>query len=250
MASKPRVMVKQARKAWERVRLTEIQLLRKMRIITRHIGHMVSSFPQAGLDAPATDDLTNLLDRYGNLLAPWAKAQGDRMVAEIAKRDETAWMRNSSRMGSLIRAEIATAPTGYVLQAASERAANLITSLPLEAAQRIRKLTLEARASGRRPADLIAAIQASGDVSLSRARLISRTETARTASMLTQVRAEHVGSVSYRWSTVKDSDVRKSHREMENKIVLWAEPPTLSDGTVGHAGTHFNCRCFPSPVFD
>ena len=251
MASKPGVKkVDTPRKAWERVRATEIQLLRKMRQITKHIGQMVSSFPQAGLNAPETDDVTNLLDRYGRLLDPWAKVQGDRMVAEIAKRDELAWMRNSSRMATLIRAEIATAPTGYVLQAASQRVASLITSLPIEAAQRIRNLTLEARASGTRPEDLVAAIQASGNVTTSRARLIARTEVARTASLLTQARAEHVGSTHYVWATVRDSDVRKSHKEMEGKVIAWANPPTLSDGTTCHAGQIYNCRCFPEPLFD
>ena len=251
MASKPSAKKPDTlRKAWERVRATEIQLLRKMRQITKHIGHMVSNFPQAGLNAPETDDLTNMLDRYGSLLEPWARNQGDKMVAEIAKRDEQAWFKNSKRMAKLLRTEIATAPTGFVLQAASQRVASLITSLPIEAAQRIRNLTLEARASGTRPNDLIIAIQASGNVTTSRARLIARTEVARTASLLTQARAEHVGSTHYRWATVRDGDVRKSHKEMEGKIIAWVDPPTLSDGTVCHAGQIYNCRCFPEPIFD
>ena len=80
--------------------------------------------------------------------------------------------------------------------------------------------------------------------------LIARTEVARTASGLTEARARHVGSDGYFWRTAKDADVRDSHRQMEGKFVKWNEPPTLSDGTVTHAGQIYNCRCYAEPVIN
>jgi uncharacterized protein with gpF-like domain len=66
--------------------------------------------------------------------------------------------------------------------------------------------------------------------------------------VLTQARAEHIGSEGYIWRTSNDSDVRHSHKEMNGRYVRWDTPPRLSDGTVTHAGQIYNCRCYPEPV--
>lgn len=239
-----------ARRWWERVRRTELSLLRRLRRIADQIQTLVSNFPNAGPDEFQANTLSSMLDQYSALIEPWAKVEAEKMVAEVAQREGRAWFRTSKRMSKAIRKEINEAPVGHVLQARSQEAAQLISSLPRDAAQRIRKLTLEARASGKRPADLIAEIQASGQVSEGRAKLIARTEVARTASMLTEARAQSLGSTHYIWRTVKDRAVRESHRKMEGKICEWANPPTLSDGTVTHAGQIYNCRCFPEPIFN
>lgn len=238
------------RQWWEKAKRTEINLFRRLRRIAGHISDLVSNFPNAGPDEMQSNQLSNMLDRYAEMLQPWAEIEADKMVADVARREEKAWFARSRKMARLVRQEIKSAPVGHVLQERSREAAELISSLPADAANRIRKLTLEARASGKRHADLVAEIQASGDVSEGRARLIARTEVARTASMLTQARAQSVGSTHYIWRTARDRAVRKSHREMEGKICEWASPPTLSDGTETHAGQIYNCRCFPEPIFD
>jgi len=87
----------------------------------------------------------------------------------------------------------------------------------------------------------------SGDVARSRALLIARTEVTRTATTLTQARAEHIGSEGYIWRTAGDGDVRPSHRAMNGKFVRWDSPPTL-DNLTGHAGCVPNCRCYAEPV--
>ena len=83
----------------------------------------------------------------------------------------------------------------------------------------------------------------SGEVTKSRALLIAQTEVSRTATALTQARAEYIGSTSYRWRTSHDIRVRHSHKKMEGKEVRWVAPPTL-DGMTGHAGCFPRCRCY------
>jgi SPP1 gp7 family putative phage head morphogenesis protein len=78
--------------------------------------------------------------------------------------------------------------------------------------------------------------------------LIARTEVARVATELTKARAESAGITHYVWRTSEDSDVRKSHKEMDGKVVAFAIAPTLSDGSVCHAGQIFNCRCYADPI--
>lgn len=123
----------------------------------------------------------------------------------------------------------------------------LIKSLPIEAAQRVHALTIEGLENGTRAAEIAKEIRRSGEVSESRANLIARTEVSRTASALTQARAQHIGSEGYIWRTSGDSDVRHSHAQMNGRFVRWDSPPTL-DGMTGHAGEYPNCRCYPEPV--
>jgi len=82
-----------------------------------------------------------------------------------------------------------------------------------------------------------------------RATLIARTETARTASVLVQARAQHVGAESYVWKTAGDWKVRPSHRKLNGTVHRWDDPP-LSDlpDYHSHPGQIFNCRCVALPI--
>lgn len=156
-------------------------------------------------------------------------------------------MQNAADLSRELRLEIRAAPTGATMQALMAEQVTLIKSIPLEAAQRVHKLTIEGIEDSTRASEISKAIQASGDVAKSRADLIARTEVARTASTLTEARALHVGSPGYFWRTSHDGDVRESHKKMEGKFVAWSDPPTI-DGMTGHAGQFPNCRCYTEPV--
>lgn len=92
-------------------------------------------------------------------------------------------------------------------------------------------------------------ILASGEVSKSHATLIARTETARVSSLLTQARAEHIGSEGYIWRTAHDADVRELHVELEGKFIYWNAPPVAgSSGERAHAGQIYNCRCWAEVI--
>lgn len=159
-----------------------------------------------------------------------------------------AWADLASEMSRELRKEIQTAPTGQLFQALLNEQVTLIKSIPLDAAQRVHDLTIKGLEDSTRASEIAKEIERSGEVATSRANLIARTEVARTASTLTQSRAEHVGSEGYIWRTSGDSDVRHSHKQMNGKFVRWDSPPTLSDGTTTHAGQIYNCRCYPEPV--
>ncbi len=217
----------------------------QLRKIARHIGELVSASPPATAAEAAL--LAGRLDKYAELLSPWATSVAERMIADVARRDRQVWRARSNEMGELLRREIESAPTGAAMRRLLEEQVGLITSLPTEAAQRVHHLTLEGLSNSSRASEVAKEIMRTGDVTRSRANLIARTETSRTASTLTQVRAQHIGSTGYIWRTSRDSDVRRSHAAMEGKFVAWTAPPTL-DGMTGHAGALPNCRCYPEPV--
>lgn len=206
---------------------------------------MVNGFPPG--DPAALPTIEQVLRAYADALTPWATATAQTMLREVNRRDETAWAEYSRELSRALRTEIRTAPTGAAMQALLAEQVTLIKSIPLDAAQRVHRLTLEGIEDSTRASVISKEIQRSGDVAESRADLIARTEVARTASTLTQARAEHVGSEGYIWRTSGDSDVRESHRDMNGKYVRWDSPPTL-DKMTGHAGQFPNCRCYPEPV--
>lgn len=173
------------------------------------------------------------------------------MIADVARRNAKAWIAHGIEMGQSIRSEIATAPTGELYKALMLEQVELIKSLPLEAAKRVHALTNEGLVDGRRAGEIAKQIMAQEGISINKARLIARTEVARTASNFTQARAVFAGSPGYFWRTSGDGDVRDTHRAMNGKYVAWDSPPKTDAGLAPyHAGCGPNCRCFPDPVLD
>jgi SPP1 gp7 family putative phage head morphogenesis protein len=188
------------------------------------------------------------LQDYTRLIAPWANSQARQMVGTVVQRDATAWREHSEAIGTQLRSDVyGGSATGARVQELVAEGADLITSLPWQAAERVTKLSLEAAVGGKRLDEVQAEIMRTGEVTESRARLIARTEVGRAASAITQARAERIGSKGYIWRTSRDADVRPSHRRMEGQFVAWDDPPTL-DGMTGHAGALPNCRCYAEPV--
>jgi SPP1 gp7 family putative phage head morphogenesis protein len=218
-----------------------------LRKIANKVGHLVEQF-----DPESPEEMTELehmLREYSRVIRPWARAVSRRMLTDASRRDEREWRKLSDKMGGLIRQETRrNNPVGAVLRRLHDEQVALITSLPLEAAQRVHDLTIRNLSEGGRAKGIMESIMRSGEVTRARANLIARTEVARSSSLLTQARAEQIGSDGYVWRTSLDQDVRKSHKRMEGKFVRWDSPPTLSDGTVTHAGQIYNCRCYPEPV--
>lgn len=241
-----KVEPKRLARLFQRARIAEAQYARQLRKLARHIGDIVSGFPVGDPDSVAP--VSEALNRYSGLIRPWARNVAIRMLADVGERDKKIWEELGKDMGRALRKEIETAPTGVALRGLLDENVHLITSLPLDAAARVHKLTIEGLLDSTRAGTIAKEIGRSGEVSKSRAMLIARTEVARTASVLTQVRSEHVGSTQYIWRTSRDSVVRPSHRAMEGKVINWDNPPTLSDGTITHAGQIFNCRCYPEPI--
>lgn len=234
--------VREARKRYAHAQKMEREYMRRLRMLTAQIEAMVKSM------ADNPDALQRSLNAYSVAIEPWARSIATTMVARIATANAAAWERLARSMGTSLRKELARAKTGALLQQMLNEQVHLITSLPLDAAQRVHKLTLEGITQGRRAEDIRKDILQTGHVTESRAQLIARTEVARTSSGLTMARATEVGSTHYYWQTVGDMDVRKSHKEMNGKIIAWDQPPTLSDGTTTHAGMIYNCRCYPLPI--
>lgn len=241
-----RKLRKEARERFLAGRRAETQYANRLRQVAKQIDAIVRGMAPDGRLTDAAV-LVRTLNRYAEILGPWAETVAKNMLADVAKRDAAAWSQHGKMIGRALRLEIEKAPTGTAMREALGRQVRLITSIPRDAAERVQKLSLEAFTGGVRAKSIAEEILESGQVSRSRAMCIARTEVSRVATALTQARAEYVGSEGYIWRTARDGDVRRSHREMEGKLVKWNDPPVL-DEMRGHAGQLPNCRCFPEVV--
>lgn len=234
------------RSAFIRARKVEAKYAMQLRKIAQHVGDIIAGFPPGDADS---DGLINAaLARYSGTIGDWATSVAARMIAEIEQRDAAAWRIASAQMGRALRKEIESAPTGEILRARLAEQVRLIKSLPLEAGERVHKLTLEGIINGTRAREIAAEIQESGEVTKARATLIARTEVSRTATELTAARAQYIGSTHFIWRTAGDSDVRASHKALNGGVFRWDQPPECDPGHHALPGAIWNCRCYPEPV--
>lgn len=239
-----------ARERFQKARIVEREYQTRLSAVGRQVGSIVAGFQRDGkvTDLPA---LTDSLEAYSRLLEPWAASVGERMISSISARDQTAWRRLGQTMGTNLGRMIESAPTGILFRELLAEQVHYIKSIPLDAAQRVHELTTAGLLQSRRAEDIARDIQRSTAVSVSKARLIARTEVARTASKLTEARAIHIGSDGYFWRGTKDSDERPAHRALEGNLILWSAPPIATEPGQKvmryHAGQGPNCRCWPEP---
>lgn len=230
---------------FQKTRAAEEKYGRQLRSVANEVGKFIKRInPRSMSDVLRLEDM---LHRYAAAITPWAQAKAQWMVEFVNRQETVAWREHAKEMSKEIRREIMTTPIGARMQELMSEQVDLITSIPRGAAERVHKLVSENLEQSSRGEHITKEILRTGEVTKSRATLIARTETSRVASVLTQARAEHVGSDGYIWRTVHDSDVRPSHKKMEGKFVKWSQPPTL-DGLTGHAGALPNCRCYAEPV--
>lgn len=240
--------ISRQRSVFVRTRKVEEGYARRLRKIASHIGELVKAIYNPD-DPFAAGQVSNALERYAAILEPWARSVGGRMVAEIDARDKRAWRETSAEISRLMQAQLSDTEVGRLTRQRLDDQVALITSLPRDAAERVRKLTLEGMTQGTRAKEIAAEITRSGEVSKSRATLIARTEVSRTSTEFTRARAESVGSTHFIWRTSRDGDVRKSHRALDGKTFRWDDPPECDPGHHALPGAIWNCRCWAEPVF-
>ncbi len=193
------------------------------------------------------------LAAYSEALGPWAEKLVSRALAKIDTDARRAFQAQSKAIFRGLRGLVADDAVGKRLRELQASQVQLIKSIPTEAGKWAQERARSGMVAGLRPEEIAKDIERAGDVTEGRARVIARTETAKANSMLTQARAESVGSTGYYWRTMEDEVVRDSHREMAERsdageIFSWSSPPTLSDGESHHPGQFPNCRCYPEPV--
>lgn len=197
--------------------------------------------------------------------SPTVKALAEKaalaMLTHLAEDNARTWReaaRRSSQGRKLydaLRRELSLSAADY--RELLERNARYISSLPEDLAERAVTRAAENARAGVRAGETAKEIMSLyRGLSVSRARLIARTETGKAQAALTEIRAKRIGLRWYEWCTAEDERVRKSHGHMAGVLIRWDDPPApeaLAGGkSQGHynAGEIYNCRCYAAPLTD
>lgn len=192
-----------------------------------------------------------------------AETVAQRMVTSVARGNARNWREAAAKAskGRLIHEALKDEMTGMVGAAVDlqiQENARLIRSLPSDLAERVSAYVAARRMEGVRSEQISKELkQRIPDVAMSKIRLIARTQTSASETILTRARSENLGIPIYRWKTSEDQRVRRSHRFMDKVVVPWATPPAPEQligekSTLGHyhCGMCPNCRCVSLPVVD
>jgi SPP1 gp7 family putative phage head morphogenesis protein len=190
-------------------------------------------------------DVREASDLLARRMVEWTNILNARTWREAAAKSS-----HSRRLYEYLQRELNSTNVGLRMSAIVAENARLISSLPLEAASKLVDEVRKAQQSGARPKTIAKMMQSRFPKLLkSRVNLISRTETAKASTALTQARCEELDIQFYQWLNSTDQRVRDSHRNMHLVIVPWAQAPApellLGLPTEGHyhAGEIYNCRC-------
>jgi SPP1 gp7 family putative phage head morphogenesis protein len=242
-----RRMLRRQRAHFERVRRAELGYAQRLRNISRTVSRLIDAFTIG--DQAQLPDMIDILNRYSYIIRPWAETVGAKMIAEVSRRDANAWFKTSRDIGVYLRDMIENAPIGHVIRGLLDDQVELITSIPIEAGRRVQEHTMDFVAGGKRYDELVELIHDTNDVTVNRATLIARTETAKAQSAIVEARARHIGSDQYIWRTMMDSAVRPMHRGLEGTVQSWDDPPEAeANGEHHHPGNFPNCRCYAEPL--
>ncbi len=129
---------REARERFLAGRRAEKQYAVQLRQVARHIGDVVRGIAPDGIVSDL-GVLFDALDQYALMLRPWAQSVAGRMIADVGRRDAAAWSEHGKIIGQALRKEIESAPTGVSMRARLAEQVKLITSLPLEAAERVHR---------------------------------------------------------------------------------------------------------------
>ena len=223
---------------------------RQLRRLAEHVGHIIGGFPPG--DPATVPTITQMLSAYADALMPWATATAKKMVEDVNQRDLAGWKTVSADLSKGLQREVQGADVGETMRRLMAEQVTLIQSIPIEAARRVHDLTIKGLEDSTRGKEIQREIMRSGEVTKSRAVLIARTEVSRTASNLTQARAQAIGSTHYIWRTSGDSTVRPDHKILNGKIFAWNDPPVADEhsGARANPGGIYNCRCFAEPIIE
>jgi SPP1 gp7 family putative phage head morphogenesis protein len=231
------------------------QLLKASRFVARSIEGLET------IDAIVTR-LKDISEQKA--FSDFARIAAFNMVKSVSVENAKTWREAAKQLGrpqqihKLLREEFRSHPRflGIVRQNA-----DLITSIPKTMAKDVTAKASTLAIGGIRSDDLVAEIkkQVPG-LAEYKARMIARTEVAKTNAAITEIRATEIGRHLYIWRTVQDQRVRSSHAFMEGVVCSFNAPPCpelLDPRTPESArkrtseynpGGIYNCRCYAETI--
>lgn len=128
---------------------------------------------------------------------------------------------------------------------------NLISTLPDESLEEMRRVIEESFLSGKTNRDIVKEIQERYKVSRNKARFYAVDQLAKLNASIAKQQQTSCGVEEYEWSSSRDSRVRERHKQLDGTIQRWDNPPIVDykTGRRAHPGEDYRCRCVAIPIF-
>lgn len=191
----------------------------------------------------------------------WVQSLAKTFITNTLEENARTWRQaaRKSSQGDMIRNSLENlmedTHTGTRVKELVADNAKYIKTIPKDVTQDMTKYMQEQAFKGRRTAYRDADFKKMvGNMTEKHAKVIARTETSKAMSALTQARSEDIGLDWYIWHTSEDVRVRNSHKNMDNVLCRFSDPPApeelVGEKSAGHyqAGNIYNCRCYSAPV--
>ncbi len=245
-----------AKDLWMPKRRIELTYQRSLRILMRKLEKELKS----------KDDLADILRALKKHMKSkefqqYAYAAARKMVTSVFSDSGKTWRTAANVNGQgrqiyeALRHEMKTTPIGISIRDQIEKNAELITRVPGKVSEELTEYITKRSLEGRRSSDIAEELHSIYPNMLkNKVDLIARTETSKASTALTKARCDNLGIKAYIWRTSEDIRVRESHKNMDDVIVFWNNPPSPEalegEKNVGyyHAGNIYNCRCYPEPI--
>lgn len=245
------------RKDWNPRTSTERRFFEGINRLTRTVRKIANTYNSVAEITAAISAITEMQE--------WktiAQSEALKMVRSVVTQNASNWREAARKAGGRKSFQIFQALNQELsnhekYKAIIRRNAELIRNLPNDVARHITEHTATQAVRGLRAEALLEDIREfAPHVSETRARLIARTEVAKTNAAITEIHAQQAGINFYVWQTSQDARVRSSHRHMQGVVCAFNSPPSPEqlngEPSVGYYGPGeiFNCRCFASPIIN
>lgn len=124
--------------------------------------------------------------------------------------------------------------------------ADLIQSVTDQLLDKVSARVYDAFRQGDRSESLSQDLKDILDITDSKAAFIARDQIGKLNGQLDRLRQTELGVDKYVWRGMDDDRERDTHRENNDEIFSWDDPPLET----GHPGEDYNCRCYAEPVLD
>lgn len=128
--------------------------------------------------------------------------------------------------------------------------ADLIKTVPKDSLGRLKEQVFQDYMDGVTTTDIVKGLQRQYGMSKSHAQLIARDQTSKLNANITEHQQRDAGIENYIWRGIMDNRERRRHRELQNRLCSWDDPPETDGGRHCHPGQDYQCRCRAKPVFD
>lgn len=156
--------------------------------------------------------------------------------------------------GLSLKTSVISGKTKEILKASITENVALIRSIPRQYFPKLQAAVMRSITTGQGVADVMKAVQHTGQVTKKRAALIARDQTSKATTALNASRMEALNVRKFRWlHSAGGKEPRPLHKDKLNGEVFdLANPPIIDDktGERGLPGQLINCRCRMVPVVD